>query len=79
MANFVAPLKGEPITFVGHQATQDGNYAPEPYVIVGPLPAGTITPAATVAPAVVSATDATSVGTQFNALLLSLRAAGLLV
>ena len=78
MANFVAPLKGEPITFVGHQATQDGNYAPEPYVIVGPLPVGTITPAATVAPAVV-ATDGTSVGTQFNALLLSLRAAGFMV
>ncbi|MET4703031.1 hypothetical protein [Frigoribacterium sp. UYMn621] len=78
MVNFLAPLKGEPIAFVGHQAVQDGDYAPEPYVIVGSLPAGVIAPAATVAPAVV-ATDATSVGNQFNALLTSLRAAGLLV
>jgi hypothetical protein len=78
MPNYVAPLKGEPIAFVGHQATQDGDYAPEPYVLVGTLPAGAITPAATVAPAVV-ATDGTSVGNQFNALLLALRAAGLMV
>jgi hypothetical protein len=78
MPNFLAPLKGEPITFVSHQASQYADYAPEPYTIVGTLPAGVITPAATVNPAVV-ATDATSVGNQFNALLLSLRAAGLLV
>jgi hypothetical protein len=68
---------GEPIAFVAQRALADGEYAPEPNVIIGTLPVGAIAPAATVAQAVVAA-DGTSAGTQLNLLIVHLQAAGLL-
>ena len=66
------------------RAAVAGERAPEPITVVGGLPASTttlrggVTKAAVVAPATVAA-DGTSAGTQLNLLILSLRAAGVIV
>ena len=70
------------------RAAVAGEPAPQPFVVVGTVPAsavapattttnGTVKKAATVAPATVTA-DATSAATQLNALIVSLRNAGII-
>lgn len=72
----------EPISLT-IQAALPGQYAPEPIAVIGGLPAATnalpggVLKGAAVANATV-ATDGTSAGTQLNALLVSLRNAGVI-
>lgn len=64
----------KPVVLTHVASLPAGSRAPEPLVIVGALPAGTITPLAHIA----NATNATDVITQLNALLAELQAAGLM-
>lgn len=64
-----------PVAFTS--TTNPGNLDPVPLALIGGLPAGSTPQGAAVADATV-ATDGTSAGTQLNALLASLRAAGII-
>lgn len=64
----------KPISLEQEAAASYAGPEPKPYVLVGELPAGSVTPGVAVA----NATDATDVITQLNALLASLRSAGLI-
>lgn len=74
MAEIPAP---KPVTFAGSGSTSNTAQKAEPLYLVGKVPASGITAGVAVANATV-ATDGTSAGTQLNALLASLRAAGII-
>lgn len=78
----VAP---KPITLT-QRAAVAGELAPQPFEVVGTIPAAAVAPATTTvngtvkkAATVAPATDAATVITQLNALIVSLRAAGIIV
>lgn len=66
-----------PVQFTGSGAASTTGHDPEPLFLVGSVPGAGITPGAAVADATIAA-DGTSAGTQLNALLASLRAAGII-
>lgn len=71
---------GEPITFTGYQASDNGRYKAEPTVLVGPLPAGALSGVAVTAPAAAPTAfaDLTAAATAYNALRTALINAGIL-